>query len=176
MMKGNFGFIHEKLDIKILILFILRRISEPITLQDLAELVMCDKGISYFDFSECVAELVKSEHVTQTGDMYGITQKGVRNGETVENSLPYSIRVKVENSTSRMRASLLRDAMIETKHTKMPDGDCLVTLSLSDGVGEIIKIELLATDAKQARALENGFRKNAETVYNDMIEKILKSK
>jgi hypothetical protein len=66
--------------------------------------------------------------------------------------------------------------MIETKHTKNPDGDYLVTLSLSDGVGEIVKIELLATDEKQARALENGFRKNAETVYNDLIEKILKSK
>ena len=175
MMSGNFGFIHEKLDIKILILFVLRRMPEPITLQDMAELVMCDKGVSYFDFSECVAELVKSQHITQTNDMYEITQKGVRNGELVENSLPYSVRVKVENSTSRRRAAMMRDTMIETKHIKNPDGDCIVTLSMSDGIGDIIKIELLATDEKQAMALENGFRKKAETVYNELIKKILGS-
>ena len=175
MISGNFGFIHEKLDIKILILFVLRRMPEPITLHDMAELVMCDKGVSYFDFSECVAELVKSQHITQANDMYAITEKGVRNGELVENSLPYSVRVKVENSTSRRRAAMMRDTMIETKHTKNPDGDCIVTLSMSDGIGDIIKIELLATDEKQAMALENGFRKKAETVYNELIKKILGS-
>ena len=175
MISGNFGFIHEKLDIKILILFVLRRMPEPITLHDMAELVMCDKGVSYFDFSECVAELVKSQHITQTNDMYAITEKGVRNGELVENSLPYSVRVKVENSTSRRRAAMMRDTMIETKHTKNSDGDCIVTLSMSDGIGDIIKIELLATDEKQAMALENGFRKKAETVYNELIKKILGS-
>ena len=56
-MKRQFGFIHEKLEIKILILFILRHMSEPISFDVLTELTMCDDGIGYFDYMECVAEL-----------------------------------------------------------------------------------------------------------------------
>ena len=51
-MIKSFGFIHEKLEIKVLILFILRRLPEPILLDDLIELAMCDDGISYFEFME----------------------------------------------------------------------------------------------------------------------------
>ena len=57
----HFGFIHEKLDIKILILFILRRLPgtvEPSTLGDLCR--QCDDGVGYFDYSDCLAELIDS--------------------------------------------------------------------------------------------------------------------
>ena len=48
-MNERFGFIHDKLDIKILILFILQRLYAPISMDTLAELTLCDDGISYFD-------------------------------------------------------------------------------------------------------------------------------
>ena len=48
----RFGFIHDKLDIKILILFVLRRLPDYVQGDTLAELVLCDDGISYFDYTE----------------------------------------------------------------------------------------------------------------------------
>ena len=169
----KYGFIHDKLEIKILILFILRRIPEPITLAELTELAMCDDGISYFDFAESVTELVKTKHLTYDSGKYALTNKGKRNGEATENSLPYSVRKKVEGGTSSYRATLMRSAMIKTFHKTNPDNSCTVTLSLSDGVGDIINIEMLAANEKQALALERGFRKNAELAYNALVETLL---
>ena len=63
----RFGFIHEKLDIKILILFLLRRLPgtvEPSTLGDLCR--QCDDGIGYFDYSDCLAELVETGHIAES--------------------------------------------------------------------------------------------------------------
>lgn len=175
-MEGNFGFIHEKLDIKILILFILRRLSAPVTLERLTELAMCDSGISYFDFTDCVAELTATEHLRLEDDKYSLTAKGRRNGEITEINLPYSVRMKAEISTSVLRAEQNRDAMIKTSHTQNPDGGgCSVKLSLSDGVGEIVSMELFAVSDNQALDLERGFRKNAERIYNVLIELILES-
>jgi len=172
-MRGNFGFIHEKLEIKIFILFILRRLPEPVTLDVLAELAMCDGGISYFDLAECVAELVKTEHLCLADNKYTLTQKGVRNGETTEISLPYSVRKEAEDAASAIRAALNRNTMIRTSHSKSHDGGCMVELSLSDGIGEVVSIELFAANEKQALLLENGFRKKAENIYNALIEMIL---
>jgi len=170
---GSFGFIHEKLEIKILILFVMRHLREPAAFSVLTELVMCDDGISYFDFAESVAELVKTEHLRLENNKYSITQKGVKNGETTESSLPYSVRVKAEERVSSYRAAQIRNALINTSHVPNPEGGCSVMLSLSDGVGEIVALQLFAVNDKHARGLENGFRKNAEAVYNSLLGAIL---
>ena len=39
------GFIHDKLDIKFLILYIMSRVAAPIDMPTLADLTMCDEGV-----------------------------------------------------------------------------------------------------------------------------------
>jgi len=172
-MRGNFGFIHEKIEIKILILFILRRLNSPVTFDVLTELTMCDDGISYFDYTDCVAELVKTEHVVVEDGKYSVTAKGIRNGGITENSLPFTVRMEAEKSTSEVRAANNRNSMIKTSHSINPGGGCTTKLALSDGVGDIISLEILAPNAHQAQALENGFRKNAEGIYHALLDTIL---
>ena len=70
------GFIHEKLDIKILILYILNHLPAAVDAQTLSDLVFCDNGIGYFDYSDCLAELVDTAHITEEGGKYRITEKG----------------------------------------------------------------------------------------------------
>ena len=171
-MTENFGFIHEKLEIKILILFIMRRLPGPVTHDVLTALTMCDDGISYFEFSESVAELVETGHLKLNDGIYSLTGKGVRNGEVTENNIPYSVRVKAEDAAAAMRSEQNRNAMIKTSRETDDKGVCTVNLSLSDGIGEIISIKLLAANEKQAAALEKGFRKNAEGIYHSLIEMI----
>ena len=71
----RFGFIHEKLDIKILILYILNQLPSPVDAQTLSELVFCDDGIGYFDYSDCLAELVETNHIEEKRGKYRITEK-----------------------------------------------------------------------------------------------------
>ena len=172
-MRGNFGFIHEKIEIKILILFILRRLAEPVAFDLLIELAMCDDGISYFDLAECIAELVETDHLRLENGKYNATKKGIRNGEITENGVPFSVRAKAESSAAKARAAQARSKMIKTSSKNSPEGGYSVGLSLSDGFGDIVSMELFAASEKQAAALEKGFRKNAESIYNALIEMIL---
>ena len=85
------GFIHEKLDIKIFILFILRRLPGVVDPDTLLELCQCDGGVGYFDYSDCLSELVDTGHIDECEGGYRITEKGARNADTVESSLPSSV-------------------------------------------------------------------------------------
>lgn len=172
-MEERLGFIREKLDIKILILFILRRLPEPVTFDKLSELALCDDGISYFDFAECLSDLVKTEHITTDGHTYTLTEKGTRNGGITENSLPFSVRVKAEKNASDLRFIMNRKSMISVAHSIRRKGGYTVDLSLSDGISDIIALKLYAVSQNQAMALEDGFTKNAETIYNEIIKLIL---
>ena len=171
-MENRFGFIREKLDIKILILFILKRMTAPINFDKLSELTLCDDGISYFDFAECVDELVKTDHIYFNGETYVITDKGERNGSVTESSIPYSVRLKAEKSTAALNAEIARNAMIFTGREMKRGGGFDVSLSLSDGIDEIMSMNLFASSEAQAEQIEEGFRKNAESLYNMIINKL----
>ncbi len=164
------GFIHEKLDIKILILFILRRLPDFISFEKLSQLVMVDDGFDYFEFTQCLSELVESGNVISVDNRYKITKSGAMHGETVESSIPFSVRTKAERSAQPVIDQMRRDALISTSHKALPAGGILAELSLSDGVGKIISLSLLCSGEEQAIEMEGNFRKNAEALYHKIVE------
>jgi len=171
-MLENFGFIHERIEIKVLILFLMRRLPEVVPHDVLTELVMCDDGIGYFDVTECITNLIDTGHMNTKDGKYSLTQKGEHNGEVLEKNLPFSVRLRAENAAAFVRANLNRDAMIITDRKVTDNGEYRITLSLSDGIGDIFSMELFAANEKQANALEDGFRKDAEKIYHSIIKMI----
>ena len=167
------GFIHEKLDIKILILFILSRLPGEVDPETLGDLCRFDGGIDYFDYSDCLADLVETGHVTRTETGYSITPKGARNAGTVESSLPYSVRAKALKLLAPVAERLRRAAMISAKHSVSDEG-CVVELAMSDGKGEIIHLRLLCADENQAELMEKNFRRDAEEYYQKIAEMLSK--
>ena len=172
-MDRRFGFIHEKIDIKILTLFVLKRLPAPVDIESLSEAAICDDGISYFDFADCLAELVESGHVTERDNRYQITEKGVRNALLMEDSLPFTVRMVAEKNASQLAAELSRDRNIETSHTSRMDGGYTVNLSLSDGKGEIMKLSLLVGTEEECVKIEKRFRRKAESYYGEILELML---
>lgn len=167
------GFIHEKLDIKILILFILGRLNQKVDTDTLTELCLCDGGISYFDYTECLSELIDTGHVAFENELYEITEKGRKNGKITESSIPYSVRVKAEKEIAIKIQLFRRNSMIKADATECEDGSYTITLSMSDGLGDILQIKLLAGDKTQAKALCTGFKNRSVEIYGALINEIL---
>lgn len=165
----SLGFIHEKLDIKILILYILRRLPGVVDPETLMELCQCDNGIGYFDYSDCLSELVETEHVTESEDGYQITEKGARNADTVESSLPYSVRSKAEKLLQPVAERMQRLNMLKAQH-EMTDSGCMVDLQMSDGMGQVLSLRLLCAGDEQAKLIEKNFRRDAEGYYQRIVE------
>ncbi len=163
------GFIHEKLDIKLLILFVLSRLPKPVGFDTLTELVMVDDGFDYFEFTQCLDELVSSGNVDNNGSEYKISRMGLVNEDTVESSIPYSVRLKAENKAHPLVEKMKRDALIGASHERAKNGGCNVRLSLSDGLGEIVNLSLLVADEAQAGIIEENFRANAENYYQKIV-------
>ena len=166
----RFGFIHEELDIKILILFILRRLPgvvDPTELSDLCR--ACDDGFGYFDYTDCLAELIDNGLIAETEEGLSITEKGAKNVELVETSIPYSVRSKAVKLLTPLREKLRRLAMIQAEHRLEKDG-CYVKLAMSDGEGDVIRLQLLCGGEEQAKKIEKNFRKSAESYYQRIVE------
>ena len=57
------GFIQDKLEIKFLILYLAARVIEPVPFDTMLDLTLCDDAIDYFDFSDCLADLVRTDNL-----------------------------------------------------------------------------------------------------------------
>lgn len=167
------GFIHDKLEIKFLILYITARVIEPIPFDTVWDLAMCDEGVDYFDFAEAVAELVDTDHLTHADDRYAITEKGKRNGGICESSLPYSVRVKCDKNVARLNGQLRRDAQVRAERILRDDGTYTLRLALDDEHGNLITLELLAATEQQANRLADQFKTHPEQVYNGVLDVLL---
>ena len=163
------GLIHEKLDIKILILYAMRRLPCPADSGMLFEICQCDSGIGYFDFAECLTELVDTGHVKEDDEIYSITEKGIRDARAVDSSLPYSVRRAADTQIQKADAELSRMAMVSATSADT-DGGVNVRLTLNDDKGRLIDLTLFCADEKQARSIKRNFRHNAEKIYMQITE------
>lgn len=166
----RFGFIHEKLDIKLLILFVLSKLPSSINFETLSDLVLIDDGFDYFEYSQCLAELVETGHVAINENNYKITKIGAEHILTVESGIPYSVRLKAQRNAQPIIEKMKRDALIGTSHETLKNGGCQVKLSLSDGIGDIVSLSILTSDETQAKSIEKYFRSDAENVYHNIIK------
>lgn len=171
-MESRFGFVREKLEIKILILYILSRLKAPIDFDSLADLTMCDDGISYFDFAECIDELEKTGHIQKEASQYIITNKGIINGTATETAVPYSVRNKAKDSVNTFNFEVERQSNIKTE-IQYKLGEFEVSLILSDGFSEILNMKMKTDSEKNAMELEKGFKNKAEKLYNTILKCIL---
>lgn len=166
----RFGFIHDKLDIKFLVLYLMARVEAPIDFTAMTDLSMCDEGVDYFLFTQAVSELVESEHLNLDNELYSITEKGRKNGAACESSLPYSVRQKCDRNISKLNALLRQAAQVRSEIIPCPSNEGFTTrMILDDNEGNLMTLELYSPTQEQADKLSQSFRTNPEQVYRTIL-------
>lgn len=173
MKDGSSVLFDKSTQVKMLILFVMSRLSRPLTQDILTELVMSDERITYFDVTECIADLLETEHLQLADNKYTLTAKGLRNSEILSDDLPHSVRVKVESAAARADESIKRELLVNTRQSANDKGGVNVGVSISDGMDVILSLELIAANEQQATSLEKGVRKKAQSLYAEIVKLIL---
>lgn len=152
------GFIQGKLEIKFLLLYILARAESPLELDLLGDVAMCDSGVSYFDLSAALAELVESEHVTQQDGAYSITDKGRKNGAVIEDELPYSVRLRCDQRLAELNEQAQQAKRVHAELEETDDGHWRVTLGLDGVDSNLFTLSITLPLQEEARQLIQHFR------------------
>ena len=168
------GFIHDMLDVKVLILFVMARVSYPVDIQQIYELSYQDDCLSYFDVCTAVPEMVKSGHLKELENaQYEITEKGKADGALTEDSIAFTVKQRAENAVSRFNRQIRRSSFVKTQIIPREQGDFSVLMSLDDEAGNLMTLELMAPNQRQAVRLGKLFEKKAEAVYNLTMAELL---
>lgn len=168
------GFIHDMLDVKVLILFVTARSSFPMTVQEVYEVCYQDDCLSYFDVCTAIPEMVASGHLSDLGEgKYEITEKGRQDGALTEDSIAFTVKQRAENAVARFNRQLRRSSFVKTQILPRENGDFSVVMALDDEQGNLMTLELMAPDQRQAVRLSKLFERKAEDVYNLTMAELL---
>ena len=162
------------LDVKVLILFVMARVSYPVNTQEIYELCYQDDCLSYFDVCTAIPEMVKSGHLKELeDDKYEITEKGKADGSLTEDSIAYTVKQRAENAVARYNRQIRRSSFVKTQITPREGGEYSVIMSLDDEFSNLMTLELVAPDQRQAVRLGKLFEKKAEIIYNMTMAELL---
>ena len=168
------GFIHDMLDVKVLVLFVMARVSYPVTVGEIYELCYQDDCLSYFDVCTAVPEMVKSGHLKELEDQkYVITEKGKADGSLTEDSIAFTVKQRAENAVAKYNRQIRRSSFVKTQVIPRESGDYSVVMALDDEIGNLMTLELVAPDQRQAVRLGKLFEKKAEIIYNLTMAELL---
>ena len=168
------GFIHDMMDVKVLILYVMAHVNYPVTVQQIYELCYQDECLSYFDVCTAVPQMVESSHLRQVEDeCYVITEKGKADGALTQDSIAFSVKQRAENAVARFNRQIRRSSFIKTQITERKSGDFSVIMMLDDEAGNLMTLELVAPNQRQAVRLAKLMEKKAESVYNLTMTELL---
>ena len=168
------GFIHDMMDVKVLILYVMAHVNYPVTVQQIYELCYQDECLSYFDVCTAVPQMVESTHLRQVEDeCYVITEKGKADGALTQDSIAFSVKQRAENAVARFNRQIRRSSFIKTQITDRKSGDFSVIMMLDDEAGNLMTLELVAPNQRQAVRLAKLMEKKAESVYNLTMTELL---
>lgn len=166
------GGLRDVNEIKILICYLLKNSSRPLSFDNLNEILQQDGLVNYFEFGQSLHELLLSGHVDlveQGGqELYRVTRLGAGTADMFERRLPRSVREKAERASVRLLARLKIENENKVLITRDESG-WRVECRVLDGTDELLNIRLLVPSSGQAEAVRRQFLKDPAAVYRGAI-------
>ena len=106
-------------------------------------------------------------------EKFVVTAKGRETAGLTEDSIAFTVKQRAENAVDRFNRQLRRSSFVKTQIIPRENGDCSVIMSLDDEVGNLMTLELLAPNQRQAVRLSRLFEQKAEAVYNLTMAELL---
>ena len=162
------GYLHDKVDVKVLILFILARIDTPLSTQEIFEVAYQDDSLNYFVLAESLPELVETGHLKTD-------EKGRQQGADVEDSLAVPVVQKVSVSIAEKQIQLRRDGFITTAVSQDEDGFWIATLNYRDDGMPMMRLSLMAPNEELAGRMAANLKKQADLLYKTNLDLAIES-
>lgn len=165
------GFLHDKLDVKVLILFILARIETPLDVDQIYEVAYQDESLNYFVLAESVHELTDTGHLHQDEQgRYTITDKGRTQGGFVEDSLAVPVVEKVSAAIQLKIDALYRDSLLTTEAEQDESGHWIATLNYREDDKPLMRVSLMAPNESHAKAMAENMKKYVSILYKTAMD------
>ena len=161
---------------KVLILYILNKVCNPITNDSLFRLVLNIMDMNYFYFQQFLLDLLENKYIVcfekDGKNVYEITESGKNTLNLTNSLLPGIIKLKVDTSfESNLRETEDLES-ITAEFTPISENEYTVTCKINEKNNCIFQISVFAGSRDEAKKIVDNWKENAYRIYPEILNSL----
>jgi len=169
-------FTHGETRDKLILLYILSKADAPLTHDQIYRVVDRTDSMTYFAFEAVLPELEQDGHVAvfvrPYGECYGLTQSGQEALSLFADSLPLSLRQKLDSTVSETKSVVLREMQTTSRISGNEKDGYQLELLVLNGEETVFGLTLAVASEEAALTMRSRWARESEALY-DLVWKRL---
>ena len=160
-----------------LILYILNKVSKPISNDALLKLVISIENMNYFYFQQFLLDLLENKYIInymKNGEsIYELTSEGKNALELTNDLIPGILKFKVDNDFKETLTTIENEVSITADFIPESENSYTVQCKISENNNILFELKTFAGSREQAQAICDNWNKNAGKIYPKILKILL---
>lgn len=161
-----------------LILYILNKVSKPISNDALLELVLTLENMNYFYFQQFLLDLLEDKYILSyikdEDTLYELTEEGKKTLELVKDLIPGITKFKVESNLKEILGDIENALSISADFTPESENSYTVRCKIVENNNTLFELKTFAGSAAQAKLIVENWNNNATEIYPKILDDLTK--
>ena len=162
---------------KVLILYLLNKLSDGIKSDNLYKIVSSANNINYFYFQELLTDLIATNLVgsfTKDEDTFiKITSEGQNSLSLTKSLLPGILKLKADNIFKEEISDIAEESSIVTEYIPKNENNYTVKCKIVEKNETLFELSTFAGSRDRAKQISDNWKNNANIIYPKIINLLL---
>jgi len=172
----------KDVETKLLILYLINRMELSMSRAQITDCVMSKEIMNYFDLEQTLSLLIEQGMLDATHEKaqdanttrYAMTNEGHRSLEYLENHIPRTLRLLINQYVEENRGKVKRDYEITaTYFPSVETDDFQVKCGVYEDKRALMELTVSVDTREQAKLIQNSWRGNASGLYQKILEALI---
>lgn len=165
---------------KLLLLYILTSLRDPISNYQLTEIVLENNLINYFTLQQYITELENSEFINfkaiNDKKLLYITKKGENVLSFFKDRISPSRKIAIDSYLGEKITTIKKELSLQSDYTPLGKEDFLVNLVAFEDTKTLIDLKISVPTKKHAISLCSKWKENYSSIYTEIISLLFNDK
>lgn len=161
-----------------LILYILDKVSKPISNDALLKLVLSIENMNYFYFQQFLLDLIADKYIINyikdDESLYELTSAGKKTLELAKDLIPGIIKFKVDSEFKELLNNIENEIAITSDFTPENEHSYTVRCKIVENNTTLFELKTFAGSRGQAKAISDNWNQNAGKIYPEILSILTK--
>lgn len=164
---------------KALILYILDKVSKPISNDALLKLVISVENMNYFYFQQFLLDLLENKYIVNyiktDESIYELTDEGRQALELTKDLIPGILKFNIDNHFKETLNDIEDSVSITSEYIPHSENDYSVKCKIVENNNTLFELQTFAGSREIAKSISNNWNKNANKIYPKILDILTKN-
>ncbi len=162
---------------KLIILYMLRKVSFPLTNAQISDFILGQEYTSYFHLQQAISEMLEADLVTaeviRNTSYYRMTEEGKKTITYFDNQIPDPIKEDIDRYLDENSYELRNEVSVLADYYKTPEQDYTVRCQVREGSSTLIELNLTVPEESNAKAICGSWSKKSQEIYAHLMKELM---